>query len=269
MGRQAQALLSQIIPIDLNPPAESESTMNSAKNVLITGGSRGIGRAIATRLTQDGYQVINLDKLIPPSLLPGEEFHPIDVTDSLALRALIKDITHRTQVLRLVNNAGMIRPAALEDVSDQDFHDIFALNLRAPMVLTQSLYPHMRAANFGRVVSISSRAALGKEERTSYAATKSGLLGMTRTWALEMAQFGITVNAIAPGPIATELFTSGNPPNAPKTIKIVESIPVKRMGQPEDIANAAAYLLDDRSGFVTGQTLYVCGGMTVGLSNAS
>jgi NAD(P)-dependent dehydrogenase (short-subunit alcohol dehydrogenase family) len=98
---------------------------------------------------------------------------------------------------------------------------------------------------------------------------KAGLQGMTRTWALELAQYGITVNAIGPGPIATELFTSGNPPNAPKTIKIIENIPVKRMGQPEDIAHAAAYLIDDRSSFTTGQTLYVCGGMTVGLSNAS
>ncbi|MEY3508662.1 MAG: hypothetical protein RLZ21_416, partial [Pseudomonadota bacterium] len=81
--------------------------------------------------------------------------------------------------------------------------------------------------------------------------------------------YGITVNAIGPGPIATELFTSGNPPGDPKTIKIVQSIPVKRMGQPEDVAHAVASLLDDRAGFITGQIHYVCGGMTVGLSNAS
>jgi NADP-dependent 3-hydroxy acid dehydrogenase YdfG len=158
---------------------------------------------------------------------------------------------------------------ATSDVNDQDFDAVYALNLKAPMVLTQCLLPYMRKAHFGRIVNIASRAALGKEERTAYSATKAGLQGMTRTWALELAQFGITVNAIGPGPIATELFTSGNPPGAPKTIKIVESIPVKRMGQPEDIAHAAAYLMDERASFVTGQTLYVCGGMTVGLSNAS
>jgi len=190
-------------------------------------------------------------------------------TDHHAVSILMKDITNRMQVLRLVNNAGMIKPGALEDVIEEDFDAVYALNLKAPMVLAQALLAHMRQANFGRIVNIASRAALGKEERTAYAATKAGLIGMTRTWALEMAQFGITVNAIGPGPIATELFTSGNPPNAPKTIKIVESIPVKRMGQPEDIAHAAAYLMDDRSSFTTGQTLYVCGGMTVGLSNAS
>ena len=243
--------------------------MSSQKNVLVTGASRGIGRAIATRLTQDGYRVINFDKSAPPSLLAGEEFHHIDITDHHAVSILMKDITNRMQVLRLVNNAGMIKPGALEDVIEEDFDAVYALNLKAPMVLAQALLAHMRQAKFGRIVNIASRAALGKEERTAYAATKAGLIGMTRTWALEMAQFGITVNAIGPGPIATELFTSGNPPNAPKTIKIVESIPVKRMGQPEDIAHAAAYLMDDRSSFTTGQTLYVCGGMTVGLSNAS
>ena len=248
---------------------ESEVPMGYQKNVLITGASRGIGRAIAVRLTHDGYRVINLDKSAPLSLLTSEEFHQIDITDHQAVSVLIKDITSRIQVLRLVNNAGMIKPGALEDVIEEDFDAVYALNLKAPMVLAQALLPHMRQANFGRIVNIASRAALGKEERTAYAATKAGLIGMTRTWALEMAQFGITVNAIGPGPIATELFTSGNPPNAPKTIKIVESIPVKRMGQPEDIAHAAAYLMDDRSSFTTGQTLYVCGGMTVGLSNAS
>lgn len=239
------------------------------KNVLITGASRGIGRAIATRLTADGYQVINFDKLTPSSLLDGEVFHCIDITDSSAVKKLIQEITGHTEVVRLVNNAGIIKPGALEDVTDQDFDAVYALNLKAPMVLAQCLLPYMRKANFGRIVNIASRAALGKEERTAYSATKAGLQGMTRTWALELAQFGITVNAIGPGPIATELFTSGNPPGAPKTIKIIESIPVKRMGQPEDIAHAASYLMDDRSGFVTGQTLYVCGGMTVGLSNAS
>ncbi len=243
--------------------------MDNQKNVLITGASRGIGRAIATRLTHDGYRVINLDKLVPPSLLKDEEFHQIDITDSKAVKTLLEDITARTKVLRLVNNAGIIKPGALEDVSSEDFDAVYALNLKAPMLIAQQLVPQMRAANFGRIVNIASRAVLGKEERTAYAAMKSGLQGMTRTWALELAQFGITVNAIGPGPIATELFTSGNPPNAPKTIKIIENVPVKRMGQPEDIAHAAAYLLDDRSSFTTGQTLFVCGGMTIGLSNAS
>ena len=243
--------------------------MNINNLVLITGASQGIGRAIATRAIEDGYRVINLDKKPPTTLLKDEIFHPIDLTDVHAIHELIPTLVKHESIVRLVNNAGFIRPAALEETTVDDFDAVMALNLRAPMLLAQQLLPSMREAKFGRIISIASRAALGKEERTVYAGSKAGLIGMTKTWALEMAQYGITVNAIGPGPIATELFTSGNPPGDPKTIKIVQSIPVKRMGQPEDVAHAVASLLDDRAGFITGQIHYVCGGMTVGLSNAS
>ena len=243
--------------------------MSKTKNILISGGSGGIGRAIAKRVIGDGYQVINLDLVPPKLLLAGETFHQIDLIDAQATRELIAAVLKTTSILRLVNNAGIIRPGSLEDVSLIDFNAVMDLNLRAPMLLAQSLMPAMRAAQFGRIINIASRAALGKEERTAYAASKAGLLGMTRTWALEMAHFGITVNAIGPGPIATELFTSGNHPDHPKTKKIVANIPVQRMGQPEDVAHAVALFLDDRAGFITGQVLYVCGGITVGLSNAA
>ena len=242
--------------------------MNINNLVLITGASQGIGREIATRATEDGYRVINLDQKAPKTLLKDEVFHPIDLTDVNAIDNLMPQLLARQPIVRLVNNAGIIRPAALEQTTVDDFDAVMAINLRAPMLLTQHLFPGMRKAKFGRIVSIASRAALGKEERTVYAGSKAGLIGMTKTWALEMAQYGITVNAIGPGPIATELFTSGNPPDAPKTIKILQSIPVQRMGQPEDVAHAVASLLDDRAGFITGQIHYVCGGMTVGLSNA-
>ncbi len=243
--------------------------MQINNRVLITGASQGIGRAIAVRATHDGYRVINLDKKAPKSLLEGETYHPVDLMDPKAIEELIPRISKEEPIVRLVNNAGFIRPGALENTTLDDFEAVMALNLRAPMLLAQQLLPQMRQAKFGRIVSIASRAALGKEERTVYAASKAGLVGMTKTWALEMAPFGITVNAIGPGPIATELFTSGNPPGDPKTIKIIQNIPVQRMGQPEDVAHAVASLLDDRAGFITGQIHFVCGGMTVGLSNAS
>lgn len=239
------------------------------RSVLVTGGSRGIGRAIIHRCLQDGYDVINLDKIAPLALLAGETLYQADLTDASATQHILQQITCDRNVVRVVNNAGFIRPAALEDATLDDFDAVCALNLRAPMLVAQALRPLMQAARFGRIINISSRAALGKEDRTIYAATKAGLLGMTRTWALELAPFGVTVNAIGPGPIATELFTSGNPPNAPKTKKIIEAIPLKRMGEPEDVAHAVASLLDDRAGFITGQVLYVCGGMTVGLGHAS
>jgi NAD(P)-dependent dehydrogenase (short-subunit alcohol dehydrogenase family) len=138
------------------------------------------------------------------------------------------------------------------------------LNLRCAVQCTQALLPGMTASGFGRVVNMASRVALGKELRTAYAATKAGLIALTRVWALELAARGITVNALGPGPIATELFTRANPPDDPRTRAIVESVPVKRLGTPEDVAHAAGFFLDERAGFVTGQVLYVCGGLTVG-----
>lgn len=239
------------------------------RNVLVTGGSGGIGRAIIHRCIEDGYQIINLDRVAPSSLLKGETHYAVDLTDAHASRDILQRITRDHNILRVVNNAGFIRPGTLEDATLEDFDAVCALNLRAPMLVAQGLQPFMQAARFGRIINISSRAALGKELRTVYSATKAGLLGMTRTWALELAPFGVTVNAIGPGPIATELFLSGNPPDSPKTKKILESIPVKRMGEPEDIAHAVASLMDDRAGFITGQVLYVCGGMTVGLGQVA
>ena len=246
-----------------------EARRVAERSVLVTGGSGGIGRAIITRCIADGYSIINLDRVAPKTLLKGETHYQADLTDPQATRDILQRITRDHQVLRVVNNAGFIRPGTLEDATLEDFDAVCALNLRAPMLVAQGLQPSMQAARFGRIINISSRAALGKELRTVYSATKAGLLGMTRTWALELAPYGVTVNAIGPGPIATELFVSGNPPDSPKTKKILESIPVKRMGEPEDIAHAVASLLDDRAGFITGQVLYVCGGMTVGLGQVA
>lgn len=239
------------------------------RSVLVTGGSGGIGRAIIRRCIEDGFEIINLDRVAPATLLKCETHYQADLTDPAATRDVLQRITRDHNVLRVVNNAGFIRPGTLEDATLEDFDAVYALNLRAPMLVAQGLQPLMQAAKFGRIINISSRAALGKELRTVYSATKAGLLGMTRTWALELAPYGVTVNAIGPGPIATELFVSGNPPDSPKTKKIMESIPVKRMGEPEDIAHAVASLLDDRAGFITGQVLYVCGGMTVGLGQVA
>jgi len=238
------------------------------KCALVTGGSSGIGRAVVQRLLEDGFSVLNLDIKAPSEVAPKERFIQVDLMDSAAIEAAMQIAVREHNVLYLVNNAGMIRPALLEDTGLEDFRAVCRLNEEAPMLLLQHLLPGMKKAGFGRVVNISSRAALGKEVRTAYAASKAALLGMTRTWALELARYGITVNAIGPGPIATELFQKGNPPESPRTKRIIETIPVQRLGKPEDVAHAAAFFLDERSGFTTGQTVYVCGGMTVGLSAA-
>lgn len=237
------------------------------RTVLVTGASRGIGRAIATRLVDEGYAVVNLDRDPPAALLPRETCIEVDLADAAGTREALAEVVARHAPTRLVNNAGVVRPGPLEDVTIEDLEAVVSLNLRCAIQCAQALLPAMKAARSGRIVGIASRAALGKELRTVYSATKAGLIGMTKTWALELAADGITVNAIGPGPIGTELFHRANPADSPRTKAIIEGVPVRRLGTPEDIAHAAAFLLDDRAGFVTGQVIYVCGGMTVGLAS--
>ncbi len=230
---------------------------------IVTGASNGIGWATAELLADQGLVVINID-IAAPKRQSRAIHHRVDLTDSAATAAVLSEVTARHSVTRLVNNAGYAKAAALEDTTFDDLSQTVEINLRATIQCTQAVLPAMKAAEFGRIVNISSRAALGKALRTAYAATKGGLISMTRGWALELASHGITVNAVAPGPIATELFDAVNPPGSPRTEKLIQGIPVKRIGQPEDIANAVSFFLSDASGYVTGQTLYVCGGRSVG-----
>lgn len=237
--------------------------MTNDKAALVTGASTGIGRAIAERLHADGFQVVNLDRAAPAIELEREVFLKVDLSDLDATRDMLDELADRYPFQALVNNVGTVRPAALEQVTIEDLHAVVALNLGTAILCTQALCEGMKRRNFGRIVNISSRAALGKERRSVYAATKAGLHGMTRTWALELAPHGITVNAVGPGPIDTELFRQSNPADSPRTRAILEGIPVRRLGQPADVAHAVASLVDPRAGFITGQTVYVCGGMTV------
>jgi 3-oxoacyl-[acyl-carrier protein] reductase len=234
--------------------------------VLVTGGSRGIGRATVERLLEDGYEVVSFDIAQPLAVGEGETFIQVDMADEAALRAALVQATAGRTITRLVNNAGIVRPGGIDVVTGADLQAVTTINLTAAILCVQALLPAMRAARFGRIVAISSRAALGKGERIAYATTKAGIHGMIRTLALELAADGITANAIGPGPIATELFARVNPAGAPATQRIIDSIPLQRMGQPAEVAHMVVSLLDHRAGYTTGQVLYVCGGMTVGLA---
>lgn len=230
---------------------------------IVTGGARGIGAAVAERLKADGLSVAVVDR-IPPEHDFADEVLELDLSDVESTQDALGAFCKDRRVTRLVNNAGIVEPAAVDATDPYSIDRVGAVNLRAPLVCLQAALPGMKAAGLGRVVNISSRVALGKELRTAYAATKAGLHGMTKTWALELGQHGITVNAIGPGPIATELFTKVNPPGDPRTERIIQTVPVKRTGTPEDVADAVSFFCSERSGFVTGQVLFVCGGMTIG-----
>lgn len=236
----------------------------AVKTALITGASRGIGRAMAARFISDGWDVVNLD-LTPPETRAelGDRWLKVDLGDVEQTNEVLREIVSTGPVSALVNNAAIGRMSAIDDTTVEDFDTSVAINMRAPMLCAQAVIPGMKALGFGRIVNIASRAHLGKTLRTSYAATKGAMVSMTRVWALELAPHGISVNAIAPGPIRTELFERANPADNPRTRQIVDGIPVGRLGEPEDVANAAAFFLDERSGFVTGQVLYVCGGITL------
>jgi NAD(P)-dependent dehydrogenase (short-subunit alcohol dehydrogenase family) len=233
--------------------------------VVITGGSQGIGAGIASRLSGEGYLPILLDQVEPTKGLDAE-FHKIDLSDTRATTQLMDEIASKYPVTRLVNNVGIVRPALLENSSLEDFNQVMLINTQTALICVKALVPVMRQQKFGRIVSITSRTVLGKEMRTAYSASKGALAAMTRTWALELAADGITVNAVAPGPIETEAFKKNNPLSDPRTQAIVNGIPVKRLGAPADVAQAVSFFLDKKSGFITGQTLYVCGGLTIGLN---
>lgn len=230
---------------------------------VVTGASSGIGEAIAQHLLAAGHTVVALQRRPPRIRHERLVFHGADLADAAAARQAGAEIAARHAVRYLVNNAGANRPGLLEQATVEDLDYVLALNVRAAMILMKAFAPGMRVAKFGRIVNISSRAALGKTGRTVYSTAKAGLIGMTRTLCLELAADGITVNAVAPGPVATELFDNGHPIGSDKRQRVIESIPVKRVGTPADIARAVSFLLAPESGYITGQTLFVCGGTSV------
>jgi NAD(P)-dependent dehydrogenase (short-subunit alcohol dehydrogenase family) len=230
---------------------------------LITGGATSIGWAIAKRARASGQRVVVLDVQAPAE--PGVvDYLQVDLSDPAATKSALDEVSRRGPVTRLVNNVAIVRPAAVEDIKLADLDAVMAVNVRCAIQCGQAVLPAMKQAGFGRIVNISSRVALGKELRTVYSASKAAMIGVTKTWALELAVHGITVNAVAPGPIATPGFAAANPPDDPRTQAIRRAVPLGRMGEPADIANAVGFFLEEASGFITGQVLYVCGGITVG-----
>lgn len=230
---------------------------------VVTGGSTGIGASICSHMLDAGYYVISLSRRQPAD--SRCQHVEVDLLDAVATTQAAQDIARRHAITHVVHNAGAIRAALLPDVTGNDLTALTQLHLNAALTLTRAALPSMRAAGFGRIVLISSRAALGLATRTAYSATKAGMIGMARTWALELAPDGITVNVIAPGPIReTEMFHDVIPADSAREEALAAAIPVKRLGAPDDVARAVMFFASPASSFITGQTLFVCGGSSIG-----
>lgn len=230
---------------------------------VVTGASSGIGEATASALLERGLTVVTLQRSPPKISHPDLHFRAVDLSDMPETRKIAREVAVEFPVRYLVNNAGANRPALLENATIDDLQHVTSITLGAAMLLMQAFVPGMRAAKFGHIVSISSRAIMGKTSRTVYASAKAGVIGMARTVAVEVGGDGITVNVVVPGPVATELFDNGHPIGSVQRQTVIDGVLVKRVGTPQDIARAVLFLLHRDSGFITGQALFVCGGTSV------
>ncbi|WP_066587317.1 3-oxoacyl-ACP reductase FabG [Cellulomonas timonensis] len=248
--------------------------MSETRVAIVTGAARGIGAAIARRLAADGNHVAVLDlreedTASTVAAITDKGGKAIGIGADVSVGPHVQAAVARTaQELGaptvLVNNAGILRDNMLFKMADEDWDAVVAVHLRGAFLMSREVQRHQVEARWGRVVNLSSTSALGNRGQANYAAAKAGLQGFTKTLAIELGPFGITANAIAPGFIATDMLRASA---ARLGISFEEylgaaaqQIPVRRVGQPDDIAAAASYLCSDEASFVSGQVLYVAGG---------
>jgi 3-oxoacyl-[acyl-carrier protein] reductase len=252
----------------------SEEPGSSQRIAIVTGGARGIGAAVARRLAADGMAVAVLD------LKEGDAGGTVDAITAAGGRAIAvgADVSQADQVAAgvekvaselgpptvLVNNAGVIRDSMLFKMTDDDWDTVMGVHLRGAFLMTRATQKYMVDQRFGRVISLSSSSALGNRGQANYSTAKAGLQGFTKTVAIELGQFGITANAIAPGFIVTDMTATTAARIGVEFAEFQKAaatqIPVRRVGQPEDVAHVASFLASDGAGFVSGQVIYVAGG---------
>lgn len=238
---------------------------------VITGSGQGIGEGIARTLGAAGARVVVNDiagdraEAVADDLAKqGVEAHAVVADASLAAgaEALVEQVVDEFgRIDILVNNAGIARDGWLAKMSEDDWDDVLRVNLKSQFLTCRAATPHMREQEHGRIVNISSRAWLGGPGQANYAASKGGVISLTRTLALELAKFGVTANAIAPALVDTPLFR-GLEEDVQE--RLAKSVPMRRIGTPTDIAQAVLFFASDEAAYVTGQLLYVCGGRSLG-----
>ena len=238
------------------------------RTAIITGAAKGIGKAIAERFILDDYITILVDidvtagQHLAHELGSNAHFIACDIRNENDVEALFKEVLKRYHKIDvLVNNAGIIKDNVIWKMPEADFNAVIDINLKGTWLMCKQAAIHMREHKNGRIVNIASRAWLGNMGQSNYSASKAGVIGMTRVLALELGKYGVLVNAIAPGLINTPL-SDGLPDDVKH--KLIQAQPTKTMGEPEDVANAVAFLCDERTQFITGQTIYVDGGKSIG-----
>jgi 3-oxoacyl-[acyl-carrier protein] reductase len=238
---------------------------------VVTGAARGIGEAIALKLAAGGAKVAVCDRLKPEAEGVARKIEAsggtaaafdVDIGDRATCAAAMERVTADLgPVDILVNNAGINRDRRFVNLTDEDWNDVLRVNLTGCFNMSKAVVPGMIERQRGKIVNISSRAALGNFGQANYSASKAGIVGLTRTLAIELAKYGINVNAIAPGFVETPM-TAAMPDDARQ--RMIATIPLGRTGQPDDIANVVAFLASPESSYITGQLIYVCGGRSLG-----
>lgn len=230
--------------------------------VLVTGATRGIGWAIAELLAAQGYDVVGVGRSAV-SDFPGVLLRA-DLADEASMAALLATIDGFGAFDGLVNNAAVNIAESLPKVTREHWQAVMDFDVWRPLQLAQVLVPGMKQRRYGRIINIASRGMRGVPGYTAYGAAKAGLDAMTRVWALELARHRITVNTVAPGPVDTDMFWDVNPPQLERTQQYLKTLPMQRLGDPAEIAAAVAFFLSPGAGYITGQTLFACGGVSIG-----